>query len=405
MSDSKTLSAQEAADELGVNLATLYAYVSRGMIRSEAVGDSKRNRRYNAADIQRLKDRKDQRRNPEKVAETALHFGAPVIDSAITLIADGRLYYRGIDATTLAENHTIEETAALIWTGDIQAQIPDFPDLTLPPRCQIIRPHLDDLTTFERFQVLLPLIALDDLAAYNLNFSDVVYTGARILRFMAAIAADQNSASMRIVDALAPNDSQSARLVNAALILCADHELNVSAFTARCVASAASTPYDAVIAGLSALKGAKHGGNTELVERLFQDVRAEGNVRKALVSYLKGNLTAFIPGFGHVLYPDGDPRGRKLLDMVKQAYPESETVMLAESVEKAVFDLKGQHANIDFALVTLANVLQLPRGGAMTLFALGRTVGWIGQVIEQYETGQMIRPRARYIGQLPTTET
>lgn len=405
MSDSKTLSAQEAADELGVNLATLYAYVSRGMIRSEAVGGSKRNRRYNASDIQRLKDRKDQRRNPEKVAETALYFGAPVIDSAITLITDGRLYYRGMDATFLAQNHTIEEAAALIWMGDIQARIPDFPDLTLPSRCQIIQPHLNDLTIFERFQVLLPLIALDDLAAYNLNFSDVVETGARILRFMAAIAANQNSASMRIVDALTPDDPLAARLVNAALILCADHELNVSAFTARCVASAASTPYDAVIAGLSALKGAKHGGNTELVERLFQDIRGLGNVRTALASYLKSSVTTFIPGFGHPLYPDGDPRGRALLDMVKQAYPDSEVIVLAESVEKVVFDLKGQHANIDFALVTLANALRLPRGGAMTLFALGRTVGWIGHIIEQYDTGQMIRPRARYIGQMPTTET
>jgi citrate synthase len=403
---SEYLSAQEAADELGVNLATLYAYVSRRMIRSEAVGGSKRTRRYNATDVQRLKDRKDQRQHPEKIAETALHFGTPLIDSAITLIADGRLYYRGLDATMLAQNHTIEQVAALIWTGDIDVEISTFSDSSfgvLPPRCQVVLPYLQDLTTFERFQALLPLIAVDDLAAYGRSISEIVQTGARILRYMTAIAANQDSVG--IVEALVPDDPHAAKLVNAALILCADHELNVSAFTARCVASAESTPYDAVIAGLSALKGAKHGGNTELVERLFQDVRALGNVRTALASYLKGNLTDFIPGFGHPLYPAGDPRGRTLLDMVRQAYPDLEVVIRAESIEKAVFDLKGQHANLDFALVTLANALRLPRGGAMTLFALGRTIGWIGHIIEQYETGQLIRPRARYTGQSPTTES
>jgi citrate synthase len=400
MSDSKYLSAQEASDILGVNLATLYAYVSRGMIRSEAVGGSKRNRRYNAEDIHRLKDRKDQRRNPEKIAETALHFGAPLLDSAITLIADGKLYYRGLDATLLAQNHKVEQVAALIWLGDMEAQVSGLSDSTsLPPRCQAVQLHLQDLTIFERFQALLPLIAVDDLAAYGRNTSEIAQTGARILRHMTAIAANRDSVG--IVETLMPNDSLAAKLVNAALILCADHELNVSAFTARCVASAESTPYDAVIAGLSALKGAKHGGNTELVERLFQDVRALGNVRIALASYRKEG--AAIPGFGHHLYPDGDPRGRTLLDMVKDAYPGAEAVVLAENVEKAVFEMNGQYANLDFALVTLVNTLGLPRGAAMTLFALGRTIGWIGHVIEQYQAGEMIRPRARYIGQpLPT---
>ncbi len=401
MGDSKYLSAQDASDILGVNLATLYAYVSRGMIRSEAVGGSKRNRRYNAEDIHRLKDRKDQRRNPEKITETALHFGAALLDSAITLIADGKLYYRGLDATLLARNHTVEQVAALIWLGDLDAEISGLLDSTsLPPRCQAVLLYLQDLTIFERFQALLPLIAVDDLAAYGRSTPEIAQTGARILRYMTAIAGDRDSAG--IVETLIPDDPIAAKLVNAALILCADHELNVSAFTARCVASAESTPYDAVIAGLSALKGAKHGGNTELVERLFQDVRAHGNIRIALASYRKEG--AVIPGFGHYLYPDGDPRGRTLLDMLKDSFPDAETVMLAENIEKAVFEMNGPYANIDFALVVLVNTLGLPRGTAMTLFALGRTIGWIGHVIEQYQAGEMIRPRARYIGQPPTTE-
>lgn len=402
MSNSKTLSAQEAADELGVNLATLYAYVSRGMIRSEAVGGSKRNRRYNAEDIQRLKIRKEQRRNPAKIAETALHFGAPLLDSSITLIADGKLYYRGYDATWLARNHTVEKVATLIWLGDMDAEIPGFSDLTsLPSRCQNILPYLQDMTTFERFQALLPLIAVDDLAAYGRSITEIAQTGARILRYMTAIAVNCESAG--IVETLMPDNPLGAKLINAALILCADHELNVSAFTARCVASAESTPYDAVIAGLSALKGAKHGGNTEQVERLFQDARAYGNVRTPLANYRKEGPV--VPGFGHPLYPGGDPRGRLLLDMVRAAYPGTEAVILAENVENAVFEMSGQYANIDFALVTLVNTLGLSRGSAMTLFALGRVIGWIGHVIEQYEAGEMIRPRARYVGQAPPTNS
>jgi citrate synthase len=396
----KYLSAQEAADVLGVNLATLYAYVSRGMIRSEEVGGSKRNRRYNAEDIQRLRDRKDQRRNPEKIAETALHFGAPLLDSSITLIADGKLYYRGLDAAMLARNHTIEQVAALIWHGDMDAEV-SFSSGSLPPRCRAVLPQLQDLTTFERFQALLPLIAVDDLAAYGRSVLEIAQTGARILCYMTVIATNRDGTG--IVETLVPNDPLAAKLINAALILCADHELNVSAFTARCVASAESTPYDAVIAGLSALKGAKHGGNTELVERLFQDVRSLGNIRVALANYR--NEGAPIPGFGHHLYPDGDPRGRLLLDRVKEAYPDAEAVVLAENIEKAVFEMSGDHNNIDFSLVTLVNAIGLPRGTAMTLFALGRTIGWIGHVIEQYQSGTMIRPRARYTGLSPLTDS
>ena len=112
------LSAEEAAKTLGISLPTLYAYVSPGLVRSEAIGASKRTRRYRAEDIRILKQRKDLRRNPAKAMEGALHWGEPVMESAITLIADGRLYYRGHDALSLTASRTIEEVAALIWTGD-----------------------------------------------------------------------------------------------------------------------------------------------------------------------------------------------------------------------------------------------------------------------------------------------
>ncbi|HLF88974.1 MAG TPA: citrate synthase, partial [Anaerolineales bacterium] len=113
------LSASEAARELGISLSTLYAYVSRGMIHSETVNDNSRSHRYLREDVERLKERKEQRRNPAKAAETALNWGEPVLESAITLIENGRLYYRGYDVVELAQTCTLEEVAGLIWLGKL----------------------------------------------------------------------------------------------------------------------------------------------------------------------------------------------------------------------------------------------------------------------------------------------
>ena len=186
-------------------------------------------------------------------------------------------------------------------------------------------------------------------------------------------------------------------LLNSALILCADHELNVSAFTARCVASAGATPYSAVIGGLAALQGTKHGGATERVEALFREVGQESQVRATIASRLRRGEG--IPGFGHPLYPDGDPRGKMLLAEVTAVFPHK--TALAQAIIHEVQQTIGQHPTIDVALVTLARALDLPPGAAIALFALGRTVGWIGHTIEQYSRDQLIRPRARYIGMTP----
>src|ERR671913_1299617 len=118
MGEERYLSAGRAAEELGISLATLYAYVSRGMVRSEAVGGKGRNRRYRAEDVRRLKERKERRRDPDGVVEGALHWGTPVLESEVTMIDGGGLYYKGRDVLDLVEESTIEEVAALIWTGD-----------------------------------------------------------------------------------------------------------------------------------------------------------------------------------------------------------------------------------------------------------------------------------------------
>jgi citrate synthase len=398
MGEERYLTARRAAEELGVSLATLYAYVSRGMIRSEVAGGSRRSRRYRAEDVRRLKERKERRRDPDRVVESALHWGTPVMESAITLITDDGLYYRGRDVVGLAAGSAIEEVAALIWAGEPSRSAELFSPG--PPEVSSrIRAALgSSLPPIETFQVLLSLASAEDPAAYDLRPASVARTGARILRLMANVAAGEATWGIAetLVSGWKPDDPGARALLDSALILCADHELPVSTFVARCVASSEATPYAVVIAGLSAMGGVKHGGQTELVEAFMREVEDVGGAREAISGRLRRGER--IPGFGHSLYPGGDPRGAELLRLTSAAYPDSPAMALSSEVADEALELIGERPTVDFGLVTLARTLGLPPGGAVALFALGRTVGWIGHAIEQYEGGSLVRPRARYVG-------
>jgi citrate synthase len=399
------LTAQEAAEELGISVATVYAYVSRGLIRSEPVSGNSRRRRYSGEDVAHLKQRQEQRYHPEKAADTALYFGVPLLESGLTLIADGSLYYRGQDVILLAQQQMFEAVATLLWTGALSHPLVDWDHRSEPltRRCAVLLELLPEAAPFERFQALLPLAALDDLAAYDVRLANVLRAGVRILNVMVAGITDQTAAqgsiAARIQQAWTPDNSHAAFLLNMALILCADHELNVSSFTARCAASAGSTPYAVVSAGLAALQGPKHGGNTERVMALLREISSTGAVRAALVNRIKRGEA--LPGFGHPLYPQGDPRARLLLETLESMYPADESAQRAGAIVQAVNELTGDQPSIDFGLAVLADVLKLPAGAPLALFALGRSAGWIGHALEQYAADQIIRPRARYTGILP----
>jgi citrate synthase len=197
--------------------------------------------------------------------------------------------------------------------------------------------------------------------------------------------------------AWSPGEPAAAALLSAALILCADHELNVSAFTARCVASAGSSPYAVVIAALSALQGFRHGGHTVQVAALL-DAAAHGT-RGAIGAFLRSGDK--LPGFGHPLYPDGDPRARLLLALLEAQLPGAPAVVQAGELCAEVYAALGLHPTIDLALAVLAQAIGAPRHAPLALFALGRTAGWIAHACEQYALDQLIRPRARYVGVPP----
>ncbi len=405
MTQSHYLTAKEAAAELGVTLPTLYAYVSRGLIRSEQVEGMTRAKRYRQEDVAALLARKELRQNPAKAAEAALHWGMPILESAITLIDNGRFYYRGQDVIPLPNEHTFADVTSLIWRGDVSSQ--DLLDTDINAQWVKIKPlwpHLARLAIMERFQTVLSLAMAHDLAAYDLRPPAVIQTGQRILCLLATAVTGQpitGSIPQALQQAWLPKDTAVRSLVEAALIYCADHELNVSAFAARVVASARATPYAVVLAGLAALQGSLHGGATERVDAFFREVGTPENARTAVISRLRRGDA--IPGFIHPLYPQGDPRGQALLAQAANVYAHTPGWRLVQQVIAEVETAVGAKPNVDLALVALAWAAGLPPGAPLALFAIGRTVGWVGHALEQYGRGQLIRPRARYTGPLPAS--
>jgi citrate synthase len=395
------LSAKQAANTLGVTLATVYAYTSRGQLRSEPVPGEPRARRYYRDDVERLKERKIARRDPSKAATRGLRWGEPVLESGITLIQDGTFYYRGQNALHLARSASVEDVAALLWNAENAER-----DRLFAQPCPLDRATLDRLrrcTTepIPLVQAALPMAAAGDLASFDLRPIAVRQTGARILRLMTVAVAGRDAPEPihRLLHAAwAPKRAAAADVIRAALILCADHELNVSAFTARCAASAGATPYDVVAAALASLKGFRHGGAGQLVLSLVRDSQTPAAARAALANRLRQGEK--IPGFGHQLYPKGDPRAALLIDLAERT-GNTASWRPFRNLVKAGAELLQEEPNLDTGLAAITYAYALPKQAPLLLFALGRTIGWIAHAMEEYASGHLIRPRARYTGPAP----
>lgn len=398
--DALYLSAKEAAAELSVSLPTLYAYVSRDLIRSEPVPRS-RARRYRAEDVRGLKDRRAAKLGETKVspddAGYSLNFGPPLLDSAITLIADGKLYYRGSDATELAAHGTLENIAALLWDCPTNP----FKDDVLPPPIPALP---EGLAPFDRCLVALPLAAVADTTLFNTTPEGLATTGVRILRLVAATLADCAPSPRPVHKVLQEawhKDDVTGEAIRTALVLCADHELNASAFTARTTAAAGSTLYGATMAGLAALQGSRHGGISRRTENLLRDLSATDDPAEGVRQRLRDQEP--MPGFSHWLYPDGDPRAKKMMKFMAEHRGDSAAYHRASTVIETMKSAAGIKPNVDLALAAVGETFDLPRGAALSLFALGRTAGLIAHAIEQQMRPGLIRPRARYTGPTPPT--
>lgn len=397
------LSADEAADALDIAKNTLYAYVSRGLIRSEPGDDSRRTRRYRADDVERLQRKKRIKQDPETAARTALDWGLPVLESGLTLIDDGRFSYRGRDACRLARTHDLEAVAPLLWDRDtdrIDLHDAPLPVEVTPPAADSSAPE----SLLDRMQALLPRAQAADERAYDLSTTGVTRTGTRLLalltRLVEVSTGTEGTGTMaERLRAAWDTGEGTAALLNSALVLCADHGLNVTALTVRSVASAAASPYGAVNAGLSAARGQRHTGNTARIAALLREAGTPDRFRDTVAARLRRGDT--VPGFGHQLYPDGDPRATRLIEQMQAVVPDANGTAFAEAAQSVGPALLGRPPAVDFALVALGRALDLPPDGPLLLFVLGRTVGWTGHMIEQYEDGDVLRPRAQYTGPAP----
>ncbi|MBI1777902.1 MAG: MerR family transcriptional regulator [Proteobacteria bacterium] len=409
------INAREACRRLGVKPATLYAYVSRGLIQSSLTPGS-RERRYRADEVERLKRLRHTGR-AQSLALRPFDADLPVLDSALCLVEDGRYYYRGLDATKLAATADLEGIARLLW--GVGSGSDPFAKVALPPgMAKMLRGLPPASAPIERARAMLVRLAESDLKAVDTEAGAVIQTGARLLSaLVAAISGGGFREGVRITPSQAlPGeiagevpahlalagawklDRSGADLVRRFLVLIADHELNVSTYVARSVASAGATPYAVVIAALGALSGPRHGGATASAEALIAELIRSPDPGAALAERLRRGES--VPGFGHPLYPAGDPRAKAVLDALAVG-PQGPRVQRVNRLRGVVARYVAKPPNVDFAGAAVASALGLPRGAALGLFLIGRSVGWIAHAIEQYATGQLIRPRARYVGVLP----
>ena len=371
----------EACRLLDVRPQTVYAYVSRGKL--EVAPDPADSRRslYRAEDVAVLARRKQAGRKPETLAANTLFGSQPSIPTALSSFVRGRLYYRGQDAVALARSATVEEAAQLLWG----AQEPiDFSAGGAAPAGKAGRAAA--------FTALAGLAASGHSTRGRLT--RVLHVEAQGLVGQLAQAFGAAPGSAPLHQRFARGWKQSAKvadLLRAAMVLLVDHELTSSAFAARIAASTGASLPACLLAGLATLSGPAHGDASGRVRALFAEVERLGD-EHVVAHYLSTGSP--LPGFGHHLYPDGDPRAAALLALFDM--PDT----MARFIDK-VTHLTGLQPNMDVALAALAAHKRLPADAAFALFATARSIGLLAHSLEQLAVPEVIRPRGRYVGVMP----
>lgn len=388
------MTATEALTILNVRPQTLYANVSRGKIRAKPDDADPRRSLYHRDDVLRMARRANGRRKVDAVSAQAMQWGDPVLPSSISTAADGKLLYRGQDAAILANSATLEDIAALLWQcapSTIQAALP-AKTATAATR------QAAGNGSSEPAPLALGLLTLATLAAnaspslarpLNELHADAATILATLTEAIAGPPPDA-AAGLTISARLsyAWNCPSKQDLIRRALVLMADHELNASTFATRVAVSTGASLAAGVLAGLATLSGPLHGGAAAEFARLLALARQAG-AHDAVAQWLASGTP--LPGFGHRLYPDGDPRAKAMLKMLPELQPYTD--LAAEAEAQA-----GELPTVDFALPALAAACGLPGEAPFVLFALGRCVGWLAHALEQVQANRPIRPRARYVG-------
>ena len=375
------LSMHEVCKILGVRPQTVYAYVSRGKL--EVAPDPADSRRslYRAEDVAGLAKRKQAGRKHETLAANTLFGSEPSVPTALSSFSHGRPFYRGRDAVTLAKSATLEEVAQLLWDAERPVEFSSSTTVRGGKPGRVAA-----------FNALAKLTAAGHSTHGRLT--RVLHGECQGLVGQLAIAfgAQPGSQPMHLRFAQGwKQSSRGAELLRTAMVLLVDHELTSSAFVARITASSGASLPACLLAGLATLSGPLHGDASRRVEALFSEVERLGEDR-VVAHYLSTGLP--LPGFGHHLYPDGDPRAAALLGLFQPGD------VIARFIRK-VTNLTGLQPNIDVALAALVAHQRLPDDAAFGLFATARSVGLLAHSLEQLSVAQVIRPRGRYVGPAP----
>lgn len=377
------ISLDEACRLLGVKPQTIYAYVSRSKL--EVMPDPADTRRslYRAEDVAGLARRKQAGRKHETLAANTLFGAEPSIPTALCAFFRGRPCYRGQDAVDLAKWASLEEAARILWGSE---QVVDFS--AAPTACAGQPGRL------AAFSTLAGLAATGHSTAGRLTRVLHVESQGLVGQLANSFGAlpGHEPLHLRFAQGWAQS-TEVADLLRTALVLLADHELTSSAFVARIAASTGASLPACLLAGLSTLSGPLHGDASGRVQALFGDVLRQGE-DQVVAHHLSSGLP--FAGFGHHLYPDGDPRAAALLALFE---PPPEITRFIEKVTH----LTGLQPTIDVALAALVVHHRLPADAAFGLFATARSVGLLAHCMEQLGVHQVIRPRGRYTGLPPNT--
>ena len=365
------LSTADALAMLQVQQQTLYAYVSRGRIRARQDPDDPRRSLYNRNDVERFAKRQAGRHSAATVASEAIAWGEPVLASSISTVSDGRLWYRGVDAVAWSRSASLEDTAAWLWQcAPLHFDLASHGVETSSPSLQ---------------RAMMALVSKADIGTATRDPDTAVEEGRRLVGLLAgALLGEGDTQEQPLHERMAnawsvPAAADALRL---ALVLLADHELNASTFAARVAASTGASLGASLLAGLCTLSGPYHGAAALAAREWMKAADSEAP------SWALGE---HFPAFGHPLYPAGDPRAVALMAALDMP---AHVIALQKRLEKH----SGEAPNIDWALAALAETFGLSEQAPVVIFTLARSVGWIAHCLEQTQTGNLIRPRARYVG-------
>ncbi|OTP72222.1 hypothetical protein PAMC26510_22090 [Caballeronia sordidicola] len=360
---------------------TVYAYVSRGTIAVMPDPHDPRKSLYRSEDVVGLCRKKQVGRKREALAAGTIFGAEPCIYSSITTFSKGRAYYRGLDSIRLSDTATLEDVATLLWNASAPVSFEVGDVLVLG----------EERGRQCAFTSLAALAARGHSTLGRTDSALHVEAGRLVALIAQAFGARSDATAQTIHERFALGwglDDDGAELVRRAMVLVADHEITSSAFASRITASTGASLPGCLLTGLATLSGPLHGDASGHLRAVFDDVLRTG-AEYVVAHHLQSAIP--IPGFGHHLYPDGDPRAAALLEVLN---PPQE---LMSFMDKAV-ELTGLRPNIDVALAALAAQLELPREASFALFATARSVGLLAHCIEQLRVGKVIRPRGRYTG-------